>query len=90
MSRSMKFSLKDTPSKQGTETKSIDFIDPNTAELANYKAAFKAMSKALPLLSEGKLETRITDWDEYGDLSPTLAQFNRFTDLLDAYIRDME
>ena len=89
MLRSIKFFLKDTAPKQGTETKSIDFIDPNTAELANYKAAFKAMSKALPLLSEGKLETRITDWDEYGELSPTLAQFNRFADLLDAYIREV-
>ena len=57
-------------------------------DLLKYKAAFEAIAKVMPDLAVGKLESRIINWDEFGDLSPVLVQFNHTFDLMDAYIRE--
>lgn len=57
-------------------------------EGARYKRAFEAVAKVANRVQTGDLEARITDWDQHGDLSETLAQVNHLFDLTDSFIRE--
>ena len=39
-------------------------------------------------MSEGDLTSRITNWDEFGEMSGAAIAINRFVDLVDAYVRE--
>jgi len=53
-----------------------------------YKAAFDEITSIAPRIKKGDLEARIINWDNYGDLSPALADINTMLDLTDAFIRE--
>lgn len=58
------------------------------ARLDLYEKAFKQISEVASKVSKGDLTARIIDWDQYEDLSQTMAQLNHTYDLTDAFIRE--
>ena len=55
---------------------------------AGYKKAFEAVAAVADRVNAGDLEARIIDWDQYGELSDTLAKVNHLFDLTDSFIRE--
>ena len=53
-----------------------------------YRKAFEALSVVAERTHKGDLEARVVDWDQYGDLSPTLSDINHTLDLTDLFIRE--
>ena len=67
----------------------------NTAELEalkheveTYKAAFSEIERVAEAVAKGDFSKRIISWDEFGELSKTLAQLNQSYDLADAFVRE--
>ena len=58
------------------------------AELAMYKKVTTRLYDALRAARAGHLSERINDWDEYGTLSPIMAEFNGAIELADTYIHE--
>lgn len=53
-----------------------------------YKRAFSEIIDTASRVSRGDLTARIVNWDEYGEISNTLAKINQSYDLTDAFIRE--
>lgn len=58
----------------------------NKVEL--YRTAFDEIRSVAAQVGKGDLTARVVKWDEYGDLSDTLAALNQSYDLTDAFIRE--
>lgn len=52
------------------------------------ECAFERLADVAEHVKNGDLEARVTDWDQHGDLSPTMANINRMLDLTDAFVRE--
>ncbi len=57
-------------------------------ELAKYKKAFKQIYDVAHRVAKGDFTARIIYWDQFGDLSKTLAALNQSYDLADAFVRE--
>ncbi len=57
---------------------------------AELSSAFTASMSVIRRLSDGDLEARVTNWDQYGDLSADLSTINHLADLVDAYIQESQ
>lgn len=53
-----------------------------------YDQAFNAVKEMAARVAKGDLRARVTNWDEYDDLTPVLSQLNQAFDLTDAYVRE--
>ena len=53
-----------------------------------YKSAFAQLKDVASKVAKGDLTARIIHWDEFGDLSPTIAAVNHAYDLTDSFIRE--
>ncbi|NOZ66688.1 MAG: hypothetical protein GXP00_09380 [Alphaproteobacteria bacterium] len=53
-----------------------------------YKSAFVQIEDVASRVAKGDLSARIIYWDEFGELSHTLAEVNRAYDMTDAFIRE--
>ena len=53
-----------------------------------YKKAFAEIKTTSDRVARGDLTARILNWDEFNNLSPTLASLNQAYDLTDAFIRE--
>lgn len=58
------------------------------SQVSVYKSAFDQIEGVAACVANGDLTARIIHWDEFGDLSPTLAAINKAYDLTDAFIRE--
>ncbi len=79
------FSKKSADTHTSIEQRTIVQLE---LELAQYKQAFATVHTIAEKVAKGDLTARIINWDEYGDLSPTMAAINQAYDLTDAYIRE--
>lgn len=75
---------KDTAANANTSAE----VEALQNEIATYKAAFAEIEAVAEAVSKGNFSRRIIAWDEYGDLSKTLAQLNQSYDLADAFVRE--
>ena len=71
-----------------TETQGTDGTTLLREELDAYKSAFTSIIEVTNRLKAGDMEARIVDWDCHGPLTESLADFNRFLDLTDSFIRE--
>ncbi|MFN4277062.1 MAG: methyl-accepting chemotaxis protein [Ferrovibrio sp.] len=55
---------------------------------SRHKKALREIDAICALAAQGYMSGRILHLQQYGDLAPTLAAFNRLLDLTDAYIRE--
>ncbi len=53
-----------------------------------YRKAFDALAAAAERTHKGDLEARVDDWDQHGDLSSMLSNFNHTLDLTELFIRE--
>lgn len=60
----------------------------NKNELNTYKRAFSEIEEMAKKSAKGDFSARIVHWDEFGELSPTLAAINQSYDLADAFVRE--
>jgi methyl-accepting chemotaxis protein len=58
------------------------------AESANYQRAFQTAQAVCQRAADGDLEARITNTQEFGELSPFLVAINKLLDQVDAYVRE--
>ncbi|MBL4837295.1 MAG: hypothetical protein JKY34_06930 [Kordiimonadaceae bacterium] len=63
-------------------------IDALQTQVDAYEKTFTALEAMLVDVSEGDLTSRIVNWDEFGEMSGVAIAFNRFVDLVDAYVRE--
>ena len=57
-------------------------------KLALYETALSEIEDLSVAVAKGDLRKRITNWDEFGTLSPILSDLNQAIDLVDAYVRE--
>ena len=81
----LKFSNQDTDIEPSNEQNTIVQLE---LELAEYKKALSEIGVVVTRVSKGDLTARIIKWDEFGELTPTMAAINQALDLTDAYIRE--
>lgn len=74
--------------KEKNDDRQINEVETLRAQLTQYKKAFAEITRVTQRTAKGDLSARITQWDDYEDLSPTLAAINQSFDLSDAFIRE--
>ncbi len=83
--------LKVLKSKKSGSSNTADTLAENAelkTKLEQYECAFEAISNLVEKTAKGDLSERIVHWDNFGDLTPTLAKLNQTLDLSDAFVRE--
>ncbi|MBQ0719689.1 MAG: hypothetical protein KBT88_05280 [Gammaproteobacteria bacterium] len=69
---------------------SCDETDQLRKELLRYKAAFAQIDEVTARAGRGDLSARVTHWDKFDELSPTMAHLNKMLDLADSFVRESD
>ena len=69
---------------------SCDETDQLRKELLRYKAAFAQIDAVTEKASRGDLSARVTNWDQFDELSSTMAHVNKMLDLADSFVRESD
>lgn len=83
----MKFLFKKNQSNLSTTVDATE-LQSLRDENNELKRALEEVRKVSGSVAKGDLSARIIHWDEFGELSPTLANLNQSYDLVDAFIRE--
>ena len=59
-------------------------------ELLRYKTAFAEIDDVTARAGRGDLSARVVNWDQFDDLSPTMAHINKMLDLADSFVRESD
>ncbi len=65
-----------------------DELEQLRLEISFYKSAFAQIEDVATKVAAGDMTARVIHWDQFGDLSQTLAAINKAFDLTDAFIRE--
>ncbi|MEZ0121560.1 MAG: methyl-accepting chemotaxis protein [Candidatus Reddybacter sp.] len=67
-----------------------DEVDQLRKELSRYKTAFAEIDDVTARAGLGDLSVRVINWDQFDDLSPTMAHVNKMLDLADSFVRESD
>ncbi|RLA40438.1 MAG: hypothetical protein DRQ64_04690, partial [Gammaproteobacteria bacterium] len=69
---------------------SSDEVDQLRKELLRYKTAFAEIDDVTARAGLGDLSARVINWDQFDNLSPTMAHVNKMLDLADSFVRESD